>query len=166
MGLRVIPFDREVEGLSLESELWENWSVSQLAARPLLAPISPSKLLDSCKQSLDKWGVRYSSTKQTAAALSGGNAQKLVLAREIDSAARMVVAAQPTRGLDIGATEFVWESLNRAKANGCGVLLISTDLDELFGICDRIAVILSGRITADLSPPFDYAATGRAMTGA
>ena len=166
LGLRVIPFDRNSEGLSLTSELWENWAAGELAAGRLLAPINPAKIRERCGSSMSDWGVRFNSPTQPAASLSGGNAQKLILSRELDESARIVIAAQPTRGLDIGATAFVWSTLRQAVAGGCGALIISSDLDELFETCNRILVILSGRIEAELKPPFDLTAAGRAMMGA
>ena len=110
--------------------------------------------------------MRYASAAQNAGALSGGNAQKIILAREIDKDARLIIAAQPARGLDIGATAFVWSALREAAGQGCGVLLISSDLDELFDISDRLVVMLSGRIAGAFAPPYDLNAVGRAMTGA
>ena len=166
LGLRVIPFDRNSEGLSLTSELWENWAAGELAAGPLLAPINPKMIKESSRSSMSDWGVRFSSPIQQASSLSGGNAQKLILSRELDGSAAIIVAAQPTRGLDIGATAFVWSTLRRAAGRGCGVLLISSDLDELFEISDRILVILSGHIEAELKPPYELAAAGQAMMGA
>ena len=77
----------------------------------------------------------------------------------------LIIAAQPTRGLDIGATAFVWQSLREASARGCGVLLISSDLDELFDICDRVVVMLSGRVAGTFEPPYSIGAVGGAMTG-
>ena len=98
------------------------------------------------------WGVRYASATQNAGALSGGNAQKVILAREIDEDARLIVAAQPARGLDIGATAFVWSALREAAGRGCGVMLISSDLDELFDVSHRLVVMLSGRVVAEFVP--------------
>ena len=166
LGLRVIPFERNSEGLSLTSTLWENWSIRDLLQRPLFSLVDPAALRSRCDDSLKAWGVRYASATQTAGALSGGNAQKVILAREIDGDARLIVAAQPARGLDIGATAFVWSALREAAGRGCGVLLISSDLDELFDISHRLSVMLSGRIVAEFAPPYDLAQVGRAMTGA
>jgi ABC-type uncharacterized transport system ATPase subunit len=115
---------------------------------------------------LKAWDVRYSTTLQSAGSLSGGNAQKLILAREVDQDARLIIAAQPTRGLDVGATAFVWKSLRDTTAKGRGVLLISSDLDELFDISHRLVVMLSGRIVAEFRPPFRLSDVGAAMTGA
>jgi len=166
LGLRVIPFERNSEGLSLTSALWENWSVRELLQRPLFSLVDPAALRRRCDEALQTWGVHYASAAQNAGALSGGNAQKVILAREIDEDARFIIAAQPARGLDIGATAFVWSALREAAERGCGVLLISSDLDELFDISHRLVVMLSGRIVAEFVPPYDIAAVGRAMTGA
>lgn len=164
-GLRVIPFERNVEGLSLTSSLWENWSARDLLQIPLLSTISPSAIRKQCDTALKQWDVRYSDVGQRAGSLSGGNAQKVILSREMDESARIILAAQPTRGLDIGATSFVWESMRNARARGCGLLFISSDLDEIFDISDRVIVMLSGRIVAEFHPPYDITAVGAAMTG-
>jgi len=165
-GLRIIPFERNSEGLSLSSALWENWSARQLLLGPALRLINPSWYRNACDASLKEWDVRYHTTMQAAGSLSGGNAQKLILAREIDADASLIIAAQPTRGLDVGATAFVWRALRDARARGCAVLIISSDLDELFDICDRIVVMLSGRIVAEFRPPYRLGEVGAAMTGA
>ncbi len=165
MGLRIIPFERNTEGLSLTSQLWENWSARELMQRPLLSLINPARLREQCAKNLKSWGVHYASTTQNAGSLSGGNAQKVILAREIGSDARLIIAAQPTRGLDIGATSFVWSALREARARGCAVLMISSDLDELFDVCDRVLVMLSGRVVSEFLPPYDIGYVGRAMTG-
>ena len=166
MGLRIIPFERNSEGLSLSSSLWENWAARQLLGRPLLSLVVPSRMRRESEVALKTWDVRFSSALQKAGSLSGGNAQKLIFARELDGAARLIIAAQPTRGLDVGATAFVWRALRQARDRGCAVLLISSDLDELFDISDRVAVMLSGRIVGSFAPPFDLAAVGAAMTAA
>lgn len=166
LGLRVIPFERNSEGLSLSSSLWENWSARTLLRTGLLRAINPGGLRRACEGALKKWGVVFATSGQRAGSLSGGNAQKLILAREIDEDARLIIAAQPTRGLDVGATAFVWQALREARDRGCGVLLISSDLDELFDISDRLIVVLSGHVAGSFEPPYDLAAVGSAMTGA
>ena len=165
-GLRIIPFERNTEGLSLTSSLWENWSSGALLQGPLLQFVRPAPMQASCDTVLSRWDILYHNCNQPAGSLSGGNAQKLILAREIDDDARLIVAAQPSRGLDIGATAFVWHALRSARDRGCGVLLISSDLDELFDISDRVLVMLSGRSAGEYSPPYDLQAIGAAMTGA
>jgi simple sugar transport system ATP-binding protein len=165
-GLRVIPFERNSEGLSLSSTLWENWSARQLLLDGALTLINPARLRKACDRSLKEWDIRSATTAQPAGSLSGGNAQKLILSREVDADASLIIAAQPTRGLDVGATAFVWRALREARARGCGVLLISSDLDELFDISDRLVVMLSGRIAAEFRPPYRLGEVGAAMTGA
>jgi len=165
-GLRVIPFERNSEGLSLSSALWENWAARQLLLGPMLKLINPARYRALCAQSLKRWDVHYATTTQRAGSLSGGNAQKLILAREIDAEASLIIAAQPTRGLDVGATAFVWRSLREARARGCAILIISSDLDELFDISDRLVVLLSGRLVGEFRPPYRLNEIGAAMTGA
>lgn len=165
LGLRIIPFERNVEGLSLTSSLWENWSARALLQGPLLKLVSPSSIRSECDASLKNWSVHYHSSVQKAGSLSGGNAQKVILAREVDSDAKLIIAAQPTRGLDIGATAFVWQSLRAARDRGAAILLISSDLDEIFDISDRVVVMLSGRIAGEFKPPYDISEVGSAMTG-
>jgi simple sugar transport system ATP-binding protein len=165
-GLRIIPFERNTEGLSLSSALWENWSARQLLRTPLFQFINPRRIQRDSDAALKAWDVRYASTAQKAGSLSGGNAQKVILAREIDDEARLILAAQPTRGLDIGATAFVWRALRAARDRGCAVLLVSSDLDELFDVSDRIVVMLSGGVAGEFSPPYDIARVGATMTEA
>jgi general nucleoside transport system ATP-binding protein len=165
-GLRIIPFERNSEGLSLSSALWENWACGQLLRLSLFQFIRPGQIRRDSDVALKAWDVRYASATQKAGSLSGGNAQKVILAREIDPDARLIIAAQPTRGLDIGATAFVWRSLRAARDRGCAILLVSSDLDELFDISDRVAVMLSGRIAGEFSPPYDIARVGATMTEA
>ncbi|MBW3095964.1 ATP-binding cassette domain-containing protein [Pseudohoeflea sp. DP4N28-3] len=165
-GLRIIPFERNVEGLSLSSPLWENWGAAQLVGGSLLASVRPRNLQRSAEAAFQAWDVVFSNTAQPAGSLSGGNAQKVILSREMDPGAKLILAAQPTRGLDIGATMAVWKALRQARGEGAGILLVSSDLDELFDICDRVAVMVSGRVVAEFAPPWDLKAVGRAMTAA
>ena len=90
--------------------------------------------------------IRCASIKQDARSLSGGNQQKIILSREINSNPDLLVAVHPTRGLDIGATSFVHDSMIKARDNGCGILLISADLDEILKVSDRIIVMFEGQI--------------------
>jgi ABC-type uncharacterized transport system ATPase subunit len=165
-GLRIIPFERNVEGLSLRSSLWQNWSARLLVAGKLLRVIDPKRLRAASRTALDRWSVRFDTVDQPASALSGGNAQKVILAREIDDDATLIVAAQPTRGLDIAAMAFVWRALREARDRGCGVIVISSDLDELFDISDRVIVMVSGRIAGEFAPPYELGVVGAAMTAA
>jgi simple sugar transport system ATP-binding protein len=165
-GLRIIPFERNIEGLSLASALWQNWSARLLVVGRMLRLINPPRLRATSRAVLERWSVRFGSVDQPAGALSGGNAQKVVLAREIDDDATLIVAAQPTRGLDIAAMAFVWRALREARDRGCGVIVISSDLDELFDISDRVVVLVAGRVAGEFRAPYDLRAVGETMTAA
>jgi len=165
-GLRIIPFERNVEGLSLSSSLWENWSMGRLLQGGLLSFARPKKLQAECDTALAQWDVRYANCAQPAGSLSGGNAQKVIFAREVDQSARLVIAAQPTRGLDIGATAYVWKALRQARDRGAAIILISSDLDELFDISDRVLVMLRGQVVGEYGAPYDLRQVGQAMVGA
>lgn len=165
-GLRIIPFERNVEGLSLNSSLWENWSMGRLLQGGLLSFVRPARLQADCDTALVQWDVRYAHCGQPAGSLSGGNAQKVIFAREVDASARLIIAAQPTRGLDIGATAAVWKALRDARDRGAAIILISSDLDELFDISDRVLVMLRGKVVGDYGAPFDLREVGQAMVGA
>jgi ABC-type uncharacterized transport system ATPase subunit len=165
-GLRIIPFERNTQGLSLSSPLWENWAARSLLGRSALGFIHPRRLRAQARTALTAWDVRFESVHQPARSLSGGNAQKLILSREIDEAARLIILAQPTRGLDLGATAFVWHAMREARKRGLGLILISSDLDELFDISDRVIVLQGGAVAGDFSAPYDLHAVGTAMVGA
>jgi simple sugar transport system ATP-binding protein len=110
-----------------------------------------NNIRNTSKQLIKDYDIRCISVDQTAATLSGGNQQKLVLAREFSRMPKFIIAMQPSRGLDVGATEFVHEKLLEQRENGNGILLISTELDEIFELSDRISVIYEGKILATLS---------------
>jgi simple sugar transport system ATP-binding protein len=101
------------------------------------------------------------------ASLSGGNIQKVVLARELSSEPKLIVANQPTRGVDVGATEFIRKQLVALRDKGCAVLLVSSDLNELFGLSDRLLVMYGGKFAACFTDPslIDEQTLGRYMLG-
>ena len=101
-----------------------------------------SKLTQTLIQSYD---IRCQNPNQTVETLSGGNQQKLVLARELFRNPRFIIAMQPTRGLDVGATEYVHSMLLEQKQRGCAILLISTELDEVLSLSDRVSVMYEGQ---------------------
>jgi ABC-type uncharacterized transport system ATPase subunit len=169
LGLRYIPADRQSRAVSLSSSLWANamaapvvsgYGLEGVARRGYL---SERRLRRAGQERLERWRVRYSSADQSVRELSGGNMQRVVLARELDDGARLIVAEQPTQGLDLGGTELVWDALRQAKAKGAGVLLVSSDLDELFALADRLVVIADGEAVSEARPPFDREAIGQAM---
>jgi simple sugar transport system ATP-binding protein len=101
---------------------------------------------------IDRFGVKTPGTDVPAVALSGGNQQKLIVGKEMIAEPELLIAAHPTRGIDVGAQAAVWDELRDARAEGLAVLLISADLEELIGLSDRLMVIFSGRIVAELDP--------------
>jgi len=114
---------------------------------------------------LRQFDVRGGGAQTRAAALSGGNQQKVVLAREMARDPKVLIAAQPTRGLDVGAIEFVHRRLVEARDRGEAVLLVSLELDEILSLSDRILVLYEGRIAAEHSPDVTEEELGIAMTG-
>ncbi|GMQ94075.1 MAG: ABC transporter ATP-binding protein [Acidimicrobiia bacterium] len=119
---------------------------------------------EDAKPLMEKWSV-VGFPELDAAALSGGNAQKLVAAREMESNPALMLAFQPTRGLDPGATAFLRQALLDTTTGGSAVLWVSADLDELLAVADRIMVMFSGQIVGEFEPPFNRAAIGLAMAG-
>ena len=167
-GLRLVPFDRNSEGISRSAPLWLNQSALRLIGRRggRLPLISLRQYRRQATEAMDHWRVRYDTVNQPADSLSGGNVQRLILSRELAPGLEVLVAAQPTRGLDFAATGFVRRSLRGLRDAGAGVLLVSSDLDELFELSDRLLVMYGGRIVARFEPPYDRQAVGDAMTGA
>ena len=167
-GLRLVPFDRNSEGISRSAPLWLNQSALRLVGRrgrqsPL---ISLRQYKRRATEAMDHWQVRYDNVAQPADSLSGGNVQRLILSRELAPGLEVLVAAQPTRGLDFAATGFVRRSLRGLRDAGAGVLLVSSDLDELFELSDRLLVMYGGRVVARFEAPYNRRAVGDAMTGA
>jgi general nucleoside transport system ATP-binding protein len=167
-GIRVarIPEDRRHDGLVLEAPLWRNLLSGPMApAQPLLQPRRRA-LLGWAQEVLAEYGVTPNNPQTTTATLSGGNQQKLVLARELAGHPEVLVAVNPTRGLDVGAQLDIYRRLQQLAQAGMAVLLISTDLDEVERLADQIGVLDRGR----LHGPFPREETsrdrlGRLMTG-
>src|SRR2546421_5490930 len=125
----------------------------------------PTRLVRRALRLLEQFDVRGGGPQTRAAALSGGNQQKVVLAREISRDPRVLIAAQPTRGLDVGAIEFVHRRLVEARDAGEAVLLVSLELEEVLSLSDRILVIYEGQIVAEYGPDVSEEELGIAMTG-
>jgi general nucleoside transport system ATP-binding protein len=125
----------------------------------------PRKLVDWARRVLKAFDVRGGGPQTLASALSGGNQQKVVLAREIERDPRVLVAAQPTRGLDVGAIEFVHRRLVEERDEGRAIVLVSLELDEILSLSDRILVMYGGRIVGEYGPDASDEELGVAMTG-
>jgi simple sugar transport system ATP-binding protein len=168
-GIGYIPQDRHREGLLLPAPLWENAALGHQTQKPFSKGIwidrqGARQRTEDVRREFD---VRTPDVDVPAHALSGGNQQKLIVGREMMAEPSVLLAAHPTRGIDVGAQAAVWEDIKAARRAGMATLLVSADLDELIGLSDTIVVMLRGRIVATLDPatvtPRDL---GAFMTGA
>ena len=167
-GVSYIPFDRHREGLMLTSSLWENTLLGrEEASRFVRGPlVNSAEARRDCTEIIERFDVMTPNEVVPAFALSGGNQQKLLVGRELSNRPQILLAAHPTRGVDIGAQAAIWAELRRARDAGLAVLLISADLDELIGLSDTILVMYDGKITATLDPATATPKTlGTFMTG-
>lgn len=149
-GLGHIPEDRQKHGLFLEWSIAENMAMQSYYQKPFSKNglLNHQFINDHAKILIDEFDVRTESEATLAGALSGGNQQKVIIARELDRNPDLLIAAQPTRGLDVGAIEFVHDRLVQHRDAGKSVLLMSFELDEIMGVADRIAVMHDGKINA------------------
>ena len=166
-GLGHIPEDRQRRGLVLDFSLAENLALHDYDARPAsrLGLLFPKRLLARARTLLEQFDVRGGGPQTRAGSLSGGNQQKVVLAREIDRNPKVLIAAQPTRGLDVGAIEFVHRRLVEERDEARAVLLVSLELEEILSLSDRILVIYEGQIVGEFPQGVSEEELGIAMTG-
>lgn len=153
-GVGHIPQDRHKHGLVLDFTVAEN-AVLQTYYRPPFSRkgiLSDKKISEKAREIIEEFDVRTQGENQLARALSGGNQQKLIIGREVDRDPDLLIAAQPTRGLDVGAIEFIHKRLIEQRDSGKAVLLISFELDEVMNVSDRIAVIFNGKIVDIVDP--------------
>jgi simple sugar transport system ATP-binding protein len=168
-GIGYIPEDRHRHGLLLEAPLWENRILGHQTSPPnVKGPwIDRAGARRDTERIVREYDVRTPGIDVLASALSGGNQQKLIVGREMSHSPKVLLAAHPTRGVDVGAQAAIWDQLRRARRDGLAVLLISADLDELIGLSDRIIVMFRGRLVADFDPrQVTPERLGSAMTGA
>jgi simple sugar transport system ATP-binding protein len=167
-GLGHIPEDRQRRGLVLEFSLAENLALEEYRQPPdsRFGWLFPSRLVARARRLLEEFDVRGGGPHTLASALSGGNQQKVVLAREVSRGPQLLIAAQPTRGLDVGAIEFVHRRLVEERDEGKAVLLVSLELEEVLSLADRILVVYEGEIVAEYPPTVTQEELGIAMTGA
>lgn len=150
-GLAYISADRKREGLALQATLAEN-AIGGFHRRPLSRRgwLSVKRVADFVRVVLDKYSVRHDSTTAPARTLSGGNQQRLVVGRELTHAPVVLVAAQPTRGVDVKGIGHIHEQLRSLRDRGAGVLLVSEELDELRALADRVVVLYRGEVIGEL----------------
>jgi ABC-type uncharacterized transport system ATPase subunit len=168
-GVAYIPEDRHEQGLVLDMTVWENAVLGREDDPPFSGRtgiLFIEKIREMASRLVKLFDVRTRSVNVNASTLSGGNQQKLVLARELDTSPKLLIASQPTRGLDVGAIEFVWRQILDQKEEGRGVLLISAELDEIYALSDRIVTIYEGRITGEYAPDARPEELGAGMLGA
>ena len=163
-----VPEDRHSEGLISGLPAWENLLIGHLRDAPFLGRMGyrHADARSWARPLLERFRVQPADPDAPPESLSGGNQQKLLCARELSRSTAVVVAAQPTRGVDLGSTRFLHRLLREARDAGAAVLLISADLDEILSLADRIAVLYRGRMTPPVPrSEVDLAAIGNAMMG-
>ena len=166
-GLGHIPEDRQRRGLVLEFSLAENLALYAYREPPVsrLGWLSPRRMVERARGLLSAYDVRGGGPQTRAGALSGGNQQKVVIAREVERDPKVLVAAQPTRGLDVGAIEFVHRRLVEERDEGRAILLVSFELEEVLSLSDRILVVYEGEIVGEYPPTATQEELGLAMIG-
>ncbi|MDP2966684.1 MAG: ABC transporter ATP-binding protein [Pelolinea sp.] len=148
-GVAHIPEDRLTNGVSIQSSIDENLIVDRYFQKPFRKGlfIDYDIVGKKCNELIKEYSILTPNGKLPVSALSGGNMQKVVAARELSSNPYVLIAAQPTRGIDVGATEFVQEKLVENRTNGTAVLLVSADLSEVMSLSDRIITVYEGQVT-------------------
>ena len=166
-GMGHIPEDRQRRGLVLEFSLAENLGLHAYREKPVsrYGWLSPRRLIERAVSLLRDYDVRGGGPQTRASALSGGNQQKVVLAREVERDPKVLIAAQPTRGLDVGAIEYVHRRLIEERDEGRAILLVSFELEEVVSLSDRILVIYEGELVGEYPPTVTQEELGIAMTG-
>ena len=166
-GIAFIPESRELDGLIGSFSIAENLILNVHDTEPFakFGQLSKIAIANNANERVKEFDIRTQSISDTASSLSGGNKQKVVLARELSRNVKVVVASQPTRGLDVGSIEFVHERILAERESGRAILLISTELDEVIALADRIAVIYRGEILGIVEPSVTREKLGLMMAG-
>ena len=168
-GMAIIPENRKTQGLNLLSKVSENLVSNKYYLPPysnIIGILSWKKISVFAGDLISRYDIRTDGPNAIAGTLSGGNAQKIILARELSSKPIALIAAHPSRGLDIAATQFVHNEISHMRAEHVAVLIISADLDELFALSDRILVLFEGRIVGEVdSKTGTHEQLGLLMTG-
>ncbi len=150
LGSAHIPEDRQKDGLVLPARVADNLMLNTYFHQPFSRGIvlDESAILDNARSLVKKFDIRTPSETTLVSFLSGGNQQKVIVAREFSRPIRLLIAAQPTRGLDVGSIEYIHHRLIEKRDQGCAILLVSTELDEIMQLADRIAVMYRGKLIA------------------
>jgi simple sugar transport system ATP-binding protein len=167
-GIGYVPEDRQADGLVATFSVADNMILDVFDRPPYARGIALNLAAaqDNAKARVEQFDVRTTSVETPVGTLSGGNQQKVILARELGRDLRVLVASQPTRGLDVGSIEFVHKRIIEERDKGVAVLIISAELDEVYALADRIAVMYEGRITGFRPPTVPVEELGMLMAGA
>jgi len=168
LGIAVIPEDRHNEGLLLARPIFENFALGLHRSSEFsrAGVLNCRNIATTANHAVEEYDIRPHDLCIPVGKLSGGNQQKLIIAREFHRNPKILIAAQPTRGVDVGAIEFIHQRIVRARDDGTGVLLISAELDEILALSDRILVMFEGKIIAEfLRGKVDETALGLKMSG-
>ncbi len=147
-GVAYVPGERSVRGAALQGSIWENLLADRLEAYRGKVLFDRAKIDGAMKEGVSEYNIKTASWKLPAGTLSGGNLQKLVLCRELKPGISLALIEEPARGLDVFSAEFVYERIVHIRAQGCAVVLASSDLSELMRLADRIGVMYRGSMTA------------------
>jgi simple sugar transport system ATP-binding protein len=167
-GVGHVPEDRGRDGLVADFSVAENlvlnlWDTEPFARR---ATLQFREIDQHARRLVEAYDIRTPATSTPAGTLSGGNQQKVVVAREFDRPIDLLVASQPTRGVDVGSIEYIHRELVAKRDQGTAVVLVSSELDEVLALADRVAVMFHGRMVGPFPMPVSKEAVGRLMAGA
>ncbi len=166
-GVGYVPEDRSADGLVKEFSVAENLVLDMYGRAPYSSGLAlrPDAIADNAKARIAEFDIRTSSHETPASTLSGGNQQKVIVAREMSRPLKLLIASQPTRGVDVGSTEFIHARVIAERDAGSGVLLVSSELDEVVALADRIAVMYRGKVLAIVGPDTPRERLGLLMAG-
>jgi general nucleoside transport system ATP-binding protein len=166
-GVAYVPEDRQEDGLVGPFSVAENLVLDMYDRRPFASGINLElpKIRANAVERIAEFDIRAGSPATPAGTLSGGNQQKVILAREVGREHKVLIASQPTRGLDVGSIEFVHRRIVEQRDHGVAVIIVSSELDEIYALADRIAVMYEGKITGFRDPSVPAAELGRLMAG-
>ncbi len=167
LGVSHIPEDRQGSGLVLDFSVAENMILDSYYDRPYSKAVRMDwpATFERAASLVEQYDVRTPGIQVPVSTLSGGNQQKVIVAREFDRDVRLVVASQPTRGIDVGSIEYIHDQIVSKRDAGAAVLVVSSELDEVLALSDRILVLFHGRIAGEFSPDADVTDIGLAMLG-
>ena len=167
-GIGHIPEDRNRDGLIGAFSVADNLVLSQWDSEPYArrGQLQFDAIADNAERFVDDFDIRTPSVHTSAGSLSGGNAQKVVVAREFGRPIELLVAAQPTRGVDVGSIEYIHKRMVDKRDEGAAVLIVSSELDEVLALADRVAVMFHGRLVGPFDMPISKEAVGLMMAGA